>query len=241
MLLKDKIALITGGNRGIGLAISNKFIENGAKIIIMSTSDISDDLKSSFGDGLLGHIKGNLMNESESMFKKALDYTDKLDILVNNAGITRDNLSMRIKDTDWDDVININLKAAFKLSVLALKKMSRAKAGKIINLSSVVGQTGNIGQANYSASKGGLIALTKTLAQEYAKRNIQINAVAPGMIKSDMTDKLSDSIKNEINNKIPMGYMGDPIDVANSVVFLSSNNSDYITGQVINVNGGMYM
>ena len=176
----------------------------------------------------------NFVNECNEIFQ------GKIDILVNNAGITMDNLSIRMKDDEWNKVININLTSSFLISKNVIKKMLKNKKGKIINITSVVGHTGNIGQANYAASKSGIIGMSKSLALEYGKKNITINCVSPGFIKSEMTDKISDSFKEILENKIPLERFGMPEDIANAVLFLSSNLSDYITGETIHVNGGMY-
>ena len=167
-------------------------------------------------------------------------FENKIDVLINNAGITKDNLTIRMKDEEWNKVISINLSSSFLLSKYAIKKMLKNKNGKIINITSVVGHTGNIGQANYAASKAGLIGMSKSLALEYGKKNIKINCISPGFIKSEMTDKISDSFKQLLQDKIPLDRFGDPSDVANAVLFLSSSLSDYITGETIHVNGGMY-
>ena len=176
----------------------------------------------------------NFVNECNEIFQ------GKIDILVNNAGITMDNLSIRMKDDEWNKVININLTSSFLISKNVIKKMLKNKKGKIINITSVVGHTGNIGQANYAASKSGIIGMSKSLALEYGKKNITINCVSPGFIKSDMTDKIADNFKETMLDKISLERFGMPIDVANAVLFLSSNLSDYITGETIHVNGGMY-
>ena len=176
----------------------------------------------------------NFVNECNEIFQ------GKIDILVNNAGITIDNLSIRMKDDEWNKVININLTSSFLISKNVIKKMLKNKKGKIINITSVVGHTGNIGQANYAASKSGIIGMSKSLALEYGKKNITINCVSPGFIKSDMTDKIADNFKETMLDKISLERFGMPIDVANAVLFLSSNLSDYITGETIHVNGGMY-
>jgi 3-oxoacyl-[acyl-carrier protein] reductase len=177
----------------------------------------------------------------ERMFAETLEAFGKIDILVNNAGITRDGLLMRMKEEDWDLVLNINLKSAFLCCKEACRPMMKARYGKIINIASVVGLMGNAGQANYSASKAGMIGLTKTLAREFASRNINVNAIAPGFIRTAMTDKLTDAEKEKLSSQIPMAKLGSPEDVANAALFLSSPLSDYITGQVITVDGGLVM
>jgi len=188
-------------------------------------------------------IKADVSNSAdvEAMFKTFVDTFGKIDILVNNAGITRDGLLVRMKESDWDLVLNINLKSAFLCCKEAARPMMKARSGKIVNIASVIGLMGNAGQANYSASKAGLIGLTKTLAREFASRSINVNAVAPGFIKTAMTDKLSDNDKQKMTSQIPLQVLGTPLDVANAVLFLSSPLADYITGQVLTVDGGLVM
>jgi len=246
MRLKGKNALITGAAQGIGKSIALAMAKEGANICI---ADVNMDAAASTA----GEIKAlgvnasavrldvsNQENVSEvfSAFKQEFG---SLDILINNAGITKDGLLMRMKEADWDAVLNINLKGSFLCSKEAIKIMSKQRNGRIISISSVVAFMGNPGQANYSASKAGLIGLTKTIAREYAGRGIRANAVAPGFIQTAMTDILSDDVKTQMKNSIPLGEFGTPEDVANAVIFLSSKEADYITGQVIHVNGGMYM
>lgn len=245
--MEKKIALITGGSRGIGKAIAEEFATNGYNLIINYVSDNTDleKLKKDFiklgADTLF--VKADVTNfkSCENMIKMGMDRFGKIDVLVNNAGITKDSLIMRMKEDDFDRVININLKGAFNVTRQVVPIMIKQKYGKIINISSVVGIVGNAGQCNYSASKAGIIGFTKSLAKELASRNIQANAVAPGFIATDMTEVLSDTVKENINAQIPLKRMGTAEEVAKVVYFLSSESSSYITGQVINVDGGMVM
>ena len=245
--MEKGVVLITGGSRGIGKAIANKFAENGYNLVINYVSD-STDIKSLSAEfeqkgAQVLFIKTDVkdLESCENMIKSAIDKFGKIDVLVNNAGITKDALIMRMKEEDFNKVIDINLKGTFNVTKSVVPFMMKKRSGKIVNLSSVVGVTGNAGQCNYSASKAGIIGFTKSLAKELASRNIRVNAVAPGFIKTDMTAVLSDNVKEEINKQIPMKKMGTPEDVANVVYFLSSNESSYITGQVINIDGGMVM
>lgn len=244
--LSSKTALVTGGGRGIGKEIAMTLAKAGCDVAI---SDIDLDTAQSTASEIEGTgrrslaIKGDVSSSSdvEAMFASFLEKFGKLDILVNNAGITRDGLLVRMKEADWDLVLNVNLKSAFLCCREAARPMMKARTGKIINIASVVGLMGNAGQANYSASKAGLIGLTKTLAREFASRSINVNAVAPGFIRTAMTDKLSDSDKEKLTSQIPMQTLGAPQDVANAVLFLSSSLADYITGQVLTVDGGLVM
>jgi 3-oxoacyl-[acyl-carrier protein] reductase len=244
--LEGKKALVTGAGRGIGREIALTLAKAGADI---GVCDIDLTLAQSTAEEIqsLGRnsiplrcdvSKSSEISETVSAFCVRFS---TIDILVNNAGITRDNLLVRMKEEDWDLVLTVNLKSAFLCCKEAAKVMMKSRCGKIVNIASIVGITGNAGQANYSASKAGLIGLTKSLAKEFASRNIQVNAVAPGFIKTAMTDKLSDADKEKLISQIPMQRMGLPQDVANVVLFLSSSLSDYITGQVITVDGGMVM
>ena len=246
MRLKGKKVLITGAAQGIGKAIALMMAKEGADIAI---SDINLELATQTADELKSigvqtlAIEGNVadMESAEAMVSKTVEGLGGIDILVNNAGITRDTLILRMKEEDWDAVINVNLKGTFNCTKAAVKKMSKQRSGKIVNIASIVGLMGNAGQANYSASKAGVIGLTKTAAREFASRGININAVAPGFIATAMTDAIPEKAKNELTAQIPMGKLGSSEDVAEAVLFLSSPSSDYITGQVISVNGGMYM
>ncbi|HOL62894.1 MAG: 3-oxoacyl-[acyl-carrier-protein] reductase [Elusimicrobiales bacterium] len=243
---ENKVVLITGSAEGIGKTIAEVFAENGANLVL---TDISSNIESAaakisqdFGVKTLGIIQ-NVSSEEDC--KKAIDETIKkfgqIDVLINNAGITRDGLSIKMKEKDFDDVISVNLKGPFLMCKHAFIHMSSKRYGKIINISSVVGQTGQAGQANYSASKAGLIGLTKSLAREFSKRNINVNAIAPGFITTKMTEKLEEKVKESIISQIPLNRFGSPADVANVALFLASDKSSYITGQVISVNGGLYM
>ncbi len=240
--LKNLNIILTGSTGGIGGEILSKLYQCNAKIIATGTNQQKlDKIKEKF-DGVI--TKRLDMSDHKSI-EKFLDecnekFHDKIDILINNAGITQDNLAIRMKDEEWNNVINLNLTSTFLLSKYAIKKMLRNKNGKIINITSIVGHTGNVGQANYAASKAGLIGMSKSLAQEYGKKNITVNCISPGFIKSEMTDKISENFKKSLQEKISLERFGTPDDVANSVVFLSSNLSDYITGETIHVNGGMY-
>ncbi len=242
-----KVAFITGGSRGIGKEVALKFAENGYNIVINYVSDNTDieKLKNEFAqkgvEALI--IKADVTNseEIENLVKEVIEKFGKIDVLVNNAGITKDNLLMRMSEEEFDKVINVNLKGTFIVTKAVIKYMMKKRSGSIINLSSVVGVAGNAGQANYSASKAGIIGLTKSIAKELASRNIRANAVAPGFIETDMTAVLSDSVKENIYNQIPLKRMGSVKEVANLIYFLGADDSSYITGQVINVDGGMLM
>jgi 3-oxoacyl-[acyl-carrier protein] reductase len=243
----ERIVVVTGGSRGIGRAVCLAFAEPGTKIYFNFVSaDVAaretEKLVAEVGGSAMGK-KVNIADEKEVaiFFKEVLDQTGRIDVLVNNAGITRDGLLVRMKEQDWDDVLSINLKGAFLCMRIAAKAMMKQRYGRIINLSSVVGVTGNPGQANYSASKAGLIGLTKSVAKELASRGITVNAVAPGFIETDMTASISDKERNAILEQIPLGYAGQPEDVAAVVTFLASESASYLTGQVIHVSGGMYI
>lgn len=245
MDLKGKVALITGGSRGIGKAIALKLASLGADIVInYSSSDkkakeVIEQVKDMGQQGIAVKADVSILNEAEKLVNEAIDKFGKIDVLINNAGITRDNLLMRMTEQEWDDVLNVNLKGTFNVTKSAIRKMLRQKNGSIINISSVVGVTGNAGQCNYSASKAGMIGFTKSLAKEVGKKNVRVNAVAPGFIKTDMTDALSEELKQEYLKNIPLNRLGTPEDIANTVAFLASDISQYITGQVIIVDGGM--
>ena len=240
--LKNLNIILTGATGGIGGSILNILDNCNAKIIATGTNQEKlDKIKEKYknvvikGFDILEHNNiENFVNECDEIFK------NKIDVLINNAGITKDNLTIRMKDEEWSKVININLSSTFLISKNVIKKMLKNKNGKIINITSIVGHTGNIGQANYAASKAGLIGMSKSLALEYGKKNIKINCVSPGFIKSEMTDKISENFRQVLQNKISLERFGDPEDVANAVLFLSSHLSDYITGETIHVNGGMY-
>jgi len=248
MELSGKVALITGSARGIGKAIALELANHGAKIVIndiLPKNEIDKTLEEirKSGDQAIG-IRADItiFEEVESMVKEIINKFGKIDILVNNAGIIRDSLLIRMKEEDWDAVININLKGTFNCSKTVAKYMMRQKSGgKIVNISSVIGLVGNIGQANYAASKAGIIGLTKSIAKELALRNINVNAIAPGFIETDMTKRLSEKVIKDLQQQIPLKRLGTVKDIAKVVYFLVSDNANYITGQVINVDGGMVM
>ena len=241
--LKNKKVIITGATGGIGNAVIEVFVKYGANILATGTNEEKlNNLKKKFQNINLKKFDISEHNEIE----KFIDDCSKTlnggpDILINNAGITRDNISLRMSHDEWKDVLNLNLTSTFLLCKYSLKKMIKNKSGKIINITSVVGHTGNIGQSNYAASKAGIIGFTKSLAIEYAKKNININCVSPGFIQTNMTDKIDRKFKEIIISKIPSNRLGNPSDVANAVIFLSSDLANYITGETIHVNGGMYL
>ena len=247
MHLKDKIAIVTGGSRGIGKEICLKFASLGANLVINYIGDKTqaEDTKAECeklgAKVALSEGDVSKMADCEKLFQTAMDTFGRIDILVNNAGITRDNLLMRMSEEEFDAVIAVNLKGTFNCMKQAARPMMKQKYGKIINMASVVGVTGNAGQVNYAASKAGVIGMTKSMAKELANRGVTVNAIAPGFIRTAMTDVLSDDVKAEITRVIPMGVMGETEDVANLAAFLASDASRYITGQVINVDGGMVM
>ena len=240
--LENINVILTGSTGGIGGAILDKLNESKANIIATGTNQEKlDIIKKKYQNinikkfDISQHdLIENFINQCNEIFQ------NKIDVLINNAGVTNDNLTIRMKEDEWKKVIDINLTSTFLLTKNTIKKMIKNKNGKIINITSVVGHTGNIGQANYSASKSGLIGMSKSLALEYGKKNIKINCVSPGFIKTDMTDKISDNFKQTLEGKISLERFGMPLDVANAVLFLTSNLSDYITGETIHVNGGMY-
>ena len=246
MRLKDKIAIVTGGARGIGKTICTEFLNEGGKVVIFDVNgdagkETAAEFNKEYGSGRAVFYMVDITSEEnvEETINIIVQEYGRIDILVNNAGITLDNLILRMSVDDWKKVIEINLTGAFICSKFAVKHMVRARSGKIINISSIVGVHGNAGQANYSASKAGLIGLTKTLARELAGRNILVNAVAPGYIETDMTGKLSDKVREMLLAQIPTGKLGSVDDVAKAVLFLASKDSDYITGTVLGVDGGM--
>ena len=240
--LKDLNIILTGSTGGIGGSILKKLHDYNAKIIATGTNeDKLTEIKKNYENVIIRKFDisnhssiDNFVDECDKVFQ------NKINVLINNAGITLDNLTIRMKDEEWKRVLDINLTSSFLLSKFAIKKMLRNKGGKIINITSIVGHTGNIGQANYAASKAGLIGMSKSLALEYGRKNIKVNCISPGFIKSEMTDKIAENFKKTMEEKISLGRFGMPEDVANAVAFLSSNLSDYITGETIHVNGGMY-
>ena len=242
MDLKNKKILITGATGGIGNNLVKKFHDMGSIIIATGTNeDKLNNLKKSFKSVNIEKFKLDQHNKIEEFIEKIDKNLDGLDVLINNAGINLDNLSIRLSEDNWKKVIDINLTSTFLMCKFAIKKMLKRKSGKIINITSIVGHTGNLGQANYAASKAGIVAFSKTLAIEYAKKNININCVSPGFIKTEMTDNINEEFKKTLINKIPSGKLGTGEDVSNCVAFLASNMADYINGETIHVNGGMYM
>ncbi len=242
MNLKNKKVLITGATGGIGNSLVEKFNSLGSTIIATGTNeDKLSSLKKEFSDIHIEKFKLDEHKKIEEFINKMDQKVDGLDILVNNAGITLDNLSIRLTEENWKKVLDINLTSTFLMCKYAIKKMLRKKKGKIINITSIVGHTGNLGQSNYAASKAGIIAFSKSLAIEYAKKNININCVSPGFIKTEMTDKINDEFKKILIDKIPSGDLGTGEDVSNCVAFLASDMAKYINGETIHVNGGMYM
>ena len=240
--IKNLNILLTGATGAIGRAILDKLYVAGANIIATGTNQKKlDQIKTKFENVIIKKFDISNHDEIEKFVDECNEkLNNKIDILINNAGITNDNLTIRMKKNEWDNVINLNLTSSFLITKFVIKKMLKNKNGKIINITSVVGHTGNVGQANYAASKAGLIGMSKSLAQEYGKKNITVNCVSPGFIKSEMTDKISENFKKTLEEKISLERFGLPVDVANAVIFLSSGLSDYITGETIHVNGGMY-
>jgi len=241
--LRNKNIIVTGASGGIGNSIIKKLYENEANLLATGTRiEKLEELKSNFNN--LKILKFDISNNEkieEFIENATTELGGNLDCLVNNAGVTKDNLAIRMSLDEWKKVIDLNLTSTFLLSKFAIKKMIKNKSGKIINITSVVGHTGNLGQANYTASKAGIIAMSKTLAIEYAKKNININCISPGFIKTAMTDKIDEKFKETIISKIPSARLGEPEDVANAVLFLASNQSNYINGETLHVNGGLYM
>lgn len=247
MRLEGKVALVTGASRGIGREIALELAREGVSVAVnyagseAKALEVVDEIKAMGQDAIA--IQADVSN-SESvneMVKETIERFGKLDILVNNAGITKDNLLMRMKESEWDDVININLKGVFLCTKAVTRQMMKQRSGRIINISSIVGVSGNPGQANYVAAKSGVIGLTKTSAKELSSRGITVNAVAPGFITTDMTDKLNEDVKTEMLKQIPLARFGEPKDIARTVVFLASEDSAYMTGQTLHVDGGMVM
>jgi len=241
--LKDKNIIVTGASGGIGNSIVKKLNEAGANILASGTkTEKLKELKNNFEKIKIMNFDISKSEKIEEFIENATkELGGNLDGIINNAGITQDNLAIRMKLDEWEKVININLTSTFLMSKFAIKKMLKNKSGKIVNITSVVGHTGNLGQANYTASKAGIIAMSKSLAIEYAKKNINVNCISPGFIKTTMTDNIDDKYKELIISKIPSARLGEPDDIANAVLFLISNQSDYINGETLHVNGGMYM
>lgn len=247
MNLQGKVAVVTGGSRGIGRAISLRLATMGALVYInyVSRSDAAEETK-----GLIESAGGNARilafdvadpEQIQTAFKQIVDESGRIDVLINNAGITRDGLVARMKEADWDAVLTTNLKGAFFCAKAASKPMMKQRWGRIVNISSVIGFTGNAGQVNYAAAKAGLVGITKAMARELASRNITVNSVAPGYIMTDMTDALPEEVQEQLKKEIPLGWLGTPEDVAGAVAYLVSDDGRYLTGQTLHVNGGMYM
>ncbi len=242
MNLKDKKVLITGATGGIGFSLVKKFTELGAFILATGTNiEKLNKLKNEFKNIKTKQFKLNEHSKIEEFIGSCYDDLGGLDVVINNAGITSDNISLRMSQEEWKKVIDINLTSTFLMCKYSIKKMLKNKYGKIINITSIVGHTGNVGQSNYAASKAGIIGFSKSLAIEYAKKKININCVSPGFIKTEMTEKINEDFKKILISKIPSGDLGTGEDVSNCVAFLASSLSDYVTGETIHVNGGMYM
>ena len=247
MRFEDQVAVVTGAGRGIGHAIATRLASNGARVACVSRSEenaerTAEELNAAHADSAKAYAVDVADHAAvQEIGSKILEDFGKIDILVNNAGVTRDGLSMRMSIDDWDTVINTNLRGAFNFVQAVQRAMIKQRSGRIINISSIAGLTGNAGQANYAASKAGLIGLTKTLARELASRGITVNAVAPGLIETDMTTVLSEEIRQGILQKVPLGKLGEPDDIAGAVAYLASAEAKYITGQVLTVDGGMVM
>lgn len=243
MRFKDKIVVVTGGAQGIGKEIALEFAKEKAKIVLFDVNEVvleaTQKELASLTDVLIFKVDVTNLANVEENINKVVDKLGRVDILVNNAGITRDNLMLRLSENEWDSVIAVNLKGTFNCAKAVTRMMLKQRAGKIINISSVIGVMGNVGQVNYAASKAGVIGITKSLAKEFGSRNITVNAVAPGYIKTAMTDKLDSKYTQALLERIPLGRMGLPCDVAKAVTFLASADADYITGQVLVVDGGM--
>ena len=246
MKLVGKVALVTGGAQGIGKAVSLLLARNGADIVVSDVNlekaeETAREVQALGRKALATKTDVATLSDVEKMVDTAMAQFGKVDILVNNAGIARDKLILRMTEEDWDTVLNINLKGTFNCTKAVVRHMSKQKYGKIVNIASVVGEMGNAGQGNYAASKAGVIGFTKTIAREFAQRGINVNAIAPGYIETPMTDALPDKVKEELKRLIPLDRLGKPEDVAEAVLFLVSESANYITGQVLNVNGGIYM
>ncbi|SCW74864.1 3-oxoacyl-[acyl-carrier-protein] reductase [Paenibacillus tianmuensis] len=246
-MLTGKVALVTGASRGIGRAIAIGLAEAGADVVVnyagseAAAAEVVQAIEALGRKSFKAKANVGSMQEVEEMFKLVLEAFGRIDILVNNAGITRDNLIMRMKEEEFDQVIETNLKGVFNCVKAATRPMMKQRSGRIINISSVVGATGNAGQINYAAAKAGVIGMTKTAAKELASRGINVNCVAPGFIETDMTDKLSEDQRSQLMTQIPLARLGKPEDIAKAVVYLASGDSSYMTGQTLHVDGGMYM
>lgn len=246
MKLKGKVALVTGAAQGIGKSIALLLARNGADLVVSDVNlekaeETSREIEAMGSKAMAIKVDVSRWEEVEKMVESILEKFGKIDILINNAGITRDKLILRMTEEDWDAVLNVNLKGTFNCTKAVVRHMAKQRSGKIVSIASVVGEMGNAGQANYSASKAGVIGLTKTIAREFAQRGINVNAIAPGYIETPMTEILPEKVKEELKRLIPMERLGKPEDVAEAVLFLVSEESNYITGQVLNVNGGIYM
>ena len=245
-MLSDKVAIVTGASRGIGRAIALALASQGAKVVASARNaealaELTAEIKSQGGDALAVVGDVAVEDDANNLVKQAVAAYGQVDIFINNAGITRDGLLLRMKNADWDAVLDTNLKGAFLCTRAVAKVMSKQRSGRIINISSVVGEMGNAGQANYCASKAGLLGLTKSVARELARRNVTVNAITPGFITTEMTEDMTEKAQEAMTEQIPLGRPGSAEDVANAVIFLASEQSAYITGQVLGVNGGMYM
>jgi len=246
MELKGKVALVTGGAQGIGKAVALMLARHGADVVVADVNlekaaETAKEVEATGRGAMAVNVDVTRLSDVENMVESAIGRFGRIDILINNAGIARDKLILRMTEEDWDAVLDVNLKGTFNCTKAVIKHMSKQRSGKIVNIASVVGEMGNAGQANYSASKAGVIGLTKTIAREFAQRGINVNAIAPGYIQTPMTDVLPDKAKEELKRMIPMERLGQPEDVAYAVLFLVSDASSYVTGQVLNVNGGIYM
>ena len=245
-MISGKVALITGASQGIGAATARELSKQGASVVLLSRNkenceNIANEIQDSGNKALAIRCDVSIFKEVKSAIQKVVEVFGGLDVLINNAGTNVDNLSLRMKDEEWKKVIDVNLTSTFLLSKYAIKKMLKTKYGRVVNITSVVGHTGNTGQSNYSASKAGIIGMSKSLAIEYAKKNITVNCVSPGFIVSNMTMNIAEKVKLYLTSRIPMGKLGSGEDVSNCVAFLSSEQASYITGETIHVNGGMYM
>ncbi|MEK3994443.1 3-oxoacyl-[acyl-carrier-protein] reductase [Psychrobacillus sp. FSL K6-2365] len=245
--LDGKSAIVTGASRGIGRDIALYLAKEGAMVAVNYSGSkdradaVVEEIKATGGKAFAIQANVDQSDDVQNLISSTIDQYGSVDILVNNAGITRDNLLMRMKEQEWDDVLNTNLKGVFLCTKAVTRQMMKQRAGRIINITSIVGVSGNAGQANYVAAKAGVIGLTKSSAKELASRNITVNSVAPGFITTDMTDALPEDIKSQMLSQIPLAKFGNPLDVAKAVAFLASEDANYITGQTIHVNGGMYM